>query len=432
VDREGATGAASEFGVHSEVGRLRKVLVHRPDLSIKRLTPSNRDELLFDDVLWVEMAQREHDQFVSALRSRGVEVFYVHDLLARALETPGARDWAIGHAITPYTVGPATVEVVRRALANMTAQELATHLIGGITRAELRHFAETDLASGSLTAATTPDTSFILPPLPNHLFTRDSSSWVYGGVSLNPMFHPSRQMETVNIGTIYRFHPWFQAADFEFWFPSAAVDEESDEFDIQTFGRASLEGGDVMPVGNGTVLIGLGERTTAQMAEVLAMRLFERGAARRVIAVSLEKKRTYMHLDVVFTFLDRDIVTVYPKVIETTRAFSLRPGDRPGTLDVTEERSFLDAVADAIGIARRDLQVITTGGDEAQQEREQWDSGNNLVAIEPGVVVAYSENVFSNRKYREAGVRVIEIDGFEVGKGRGGGHCMTCPLRRDP
>jgi arginine deiminase len=187
-----------------------------------------------------------------------------------------------------------------------------------------------------------------------------------------------------------------------------------------------------MPVGNGTVLIGLGERTTAQMAEVLAMRLFERGAARRVIAVSLEKKRTYMHLDVVFTFLDRDIVTVYPKVIETTRAFSLRPGDRPGTLDVTEERSFLDAVADAIGIARRDLQVITTGGDEAQQEREQWDSGNNLVAIEPGVVVAYSENVFSNRKYREAGVRVIEIDGFEVGKGRGGGHCMTCPLRRDP
>jgi arginine deiminase len=421
----------ADFGVHSEVGRLRKVMVHRPDLSLRRLTPSNRDELLFDDVLWVEHAQQEHDQFTDEFRNRGVEVFLVHDLLAEALSVPGAREWAIEHTVSPYTVGASGVDAVQAALGNMDAETLATHLIGGITRAELREYADQDLDLHSLTASTTPDSSFVLPPLPNHLFTRDSSCWLYGGVSLNPMFWPSRQLETVNIGVIYRFHPMFTAADFTFWYPDQDHTDEHDQFDIQDFGRSALEGGDVMPVGNGVVLVGISERTTSQMVEILAHRLFEQGGAERVIAVQLERKRSYMHLDVVFTFMSRDTVTVYPKVIDSTKAFSLRPGDKPWTLDVRQEKSFLAAVADSIGLAEKDLRVITTGGDEPQQEREQWDSGNNVVAIEPGVVVAYSKNIFSNAKYREAGIDVIEIDGFEVGKGRGGGHCMTCPLLRD-
>jgi arginine deiminase len=423
----------ASFGAYSEVGKLRKVMVHRPDLSLKRLTPSNRDELLFDDVLWVEHAQHEHDQFVKELTSRGVEVFHVHDLLAKALETPGAREWAIEHTVSPYTVGPSAVDAVKEALGNMDAETLATHLIGGVTRAELMEHADSDLALHSLTASTTSDTAFVLPPLPNHLFTRDSSCWLYNGVSLNPMHYPSRQLETVNIGVIYRFHPMFKEADFHFWYPDAGHSEEHDEFDIQDFGRAALEGGDVMPVGNGTVLVGISERTTSRMVEILAQRLFEKEAAERVIAVDLEKQRSYMHLDVVFTFMDRDTVTVYPKVIETTRAFSIRPGNGSGSpLNVEAEKSFLSAVADAVGIKEKDLRVVTTGGDEAQQEREQWDSGNNVVAIEPGVVVAYSKNIYSNQKYRDAGIDVVEIDGFEVGKGRGGGHCMTCPLLRDP
>ncbi len=418
--------------MHSEVGKLRKVMVHRPDLSLRRLTPSNRDELLFDDVLWIEQAELEHAHFVAELRNRDVEVFLVHDLLAEALAQPGATAWAIEHTVSPYTVGPAAVDAVQGALANMDADTLATHLIGGVTWTELQPHADHDLTSHSLTVATTPASSFILPPLPNHLFSRDSSCWIYQGVSLNPMFWPARQRESVNIGIIYRFHPMFREASFEFWYPAAGHSEEHDEFDIQDYGRASLEGGDVMPVGQGTVLIGISERTSAQMVEVLARRLFERGAAERVVAVQLEKQRSYMHLDVVFTFMDRDTVTVYPKVIDSTRAFSLRPGDGPGSLDITPEKSFLDAVAHSIGIERKDLRVVTTGGDEAQQEREQWGSGNNVVAIEPGVVVSYSKNVSSNAKYREAGIEVIEIDGFEVGKGRGGGRCMTCPLLRDP
>jgi len=420
------------FGVHSEVGKLHKVMVHRPDLSLKRLTPSNRDALLFDDVLWVEQAQREHDQFVKEFESRGVQVFHVHDLLKEALDVPGAREWAIEHTVTPYTVGPSAVDAVQDTLSSMSAEELATHLIGGVTRAELMEHTNSDLALHSLTAKATSDSAFILPPLPNHLFTRDSSCWLYGGVSLNPMFYPSRQLETVNVGVIYRFHPMFKQANFQFWYPDSSHSEEHDEFDIQDFGRSSLEGGDVMPIGNGAILVGISERTTPQMVEVLAQRLFEKGAATRVIGVDLEKQRSYMHLDVVFTFMDRDAVTIYPKVIDSTKAYSLRPGDKPGSLDVTPEKSFLDAVANALGLKKTsDLRVVTTGGDEAQQEREQWDSGNNLVAIEPGVVVAYSKNIFSNQKYREAGIEVVEIDGFEVGKGRGGGHCMTCPLLRE-
>ncbi len=426
------SSANDGFGVHSEVGKLRKVMVHRPDLSLKRLTPSNRDELLFDDVLWVEQAQKEHDQFVREMTSRGVAVYHVHELLAEALEEPGAREWVIQHTVSPYTVGPAAVDAVIAALDRMNANELATHLIGGVTRAELREFADEDLEAHSLTATATPDSDFILPPLPNHLFTRDSSCWIYNGVSLNPMHFRSRQLETVNIGVIYRFHPMFQNAGFEFWYPAPDHSDEHDEFDIQDFGRAALEGGDVMPIGNGAVLIGLGERTTPRMAEMLAQRLFEKGAANRVIAAEMEKKRAFLHIDVVFTFMDRDVVTIYPKAIDAIHAYSVRPGKNSWALDIRPEKSFLGAIADAVGLKEKELEVVTTGGDESQQEREQWDSGNNVVALEPGVVVAYSKNVYSNQKYRDAGIDVIEIDGFEVGKGRGGGHCMTCPLQRDP
>jgi arginine deiminase len=385
----------------------------------------------------VEQARREHDRFVEELRARGVEVFYVHDLLGDALAAPGGAEWAIEHSVGPFAVGPYaagsfTVDAVQGALASMDPSTLATHLVGGVTGAEIMEHADSDLALHSIVASTTDDSSFILPPLPNQLFTRDSSCWLSDGVSLNPMFLPSRQRETINMAVIYRFHPMFAAADFEFWYPDAGHGEGNDELDYQGFGRSSLEGGDVMPVGNGTVLMGMSERTTPQMVETLAERLFARGGAERVIGVELEKKRAFMHLDLVFTFMDRDTVSVYPKVIEAARAFSIRPGDKPGSHDVTPEASFLSAVADSAGIAEKDLHVVSTGGDGAQQEREQWDSANNVVAIEPGVVVAYSKNIYSNQKYRQAGIDVVEIDGFELGKGRGGSHCMTCPLLRDP
>ncbi len=412
------------FGANSEVGKLRKVIVHRPDLSLKRLTPSTKDDLLFDDVLWVEHAQREHDAFVAMLRGRGIEVYYHHELLAEALDSDAAaKQHAVEKAVTHLTVGPAVVDTIRSELATWDGAKLATHLIGGLTKAE---FAGERFDSRSLVTASAAPGAFILPPLPNTLFQRDPAAWLYGGVSLNPLFWPARRLETINQSLIYHYHPMFRPANFEYWYPARGDDGGFDELD---FGRAPLEGGDMMPIGKGTVAIGISERTSARMIEHIALAMFAKGDATRVIAVSIPKHRAYMHLDTVFTLLDVDKATAYLPVIETASAYSLRPGNRAGTLDVRKEPDCLGAFEDALDI--RKLDVISTGGDDYQQAREQWDSGNNFVALEPGVVVGYHKNQYTNRKLREHGVEVIEIEGFELGKGRGGAHCMTCPIQRD-
>jgi arginine deiminase len=396
--------------VRSEVGRLRTVLLHRPGDELRRVTPSTMDELLFDELLWVEEAQREHDAFADVLRGAGVDVRYVEELLAEVVADRAIAEDVVARHVTETSCGPQAVDRVRELLLAGSPTELVDHLIGGVTLEEVGPL-------DGLVAAASEPTELVLAPLPNLVFTRDSSAWVGEGVVLSPMNRPVRRRETDLLRTVYRLHPDLAGAPI--WFG----DEPQDHF------PATFEGGDLLVVGERGLAIGLSERTTPSGVETLAARLFANGVVDRVLAVDLPKVRAAMHLDTVVTQVDVDAFITYPAMTGSVRCFAVTPGPGGG-VQVQDADGLVRGLAWAAGLDH--ARAIEPGLGSIRAEREQWNDANNTLAIGPGEVVAYERNGATNEILAAAGITVHTIPSAELPRGRGGPRCMSCPVARDP
>lgn len=406
---------ALKIGVHSEVGQLREVMVHRPGTELDRLTPSNAGSLLFDDVMWAGKAREEHDEFAAVLEARGARVHHFGSLLAQALATPAGRAFAVERTCTEERFGAALAGDLAKLFEDTSPEFLADYLIGGVLKSDLSPLSTRSLAWESLAID-----DFVITPVPNTLFQRDNTAWIGHSATVNPMATSARRRESINTRTVYHHHPLFASADFCLLYGDDDLDHTP----------ATLEGGDVHVLDHDTVMVGMGERTTPTGVETLARRLFSTSTIRRLIAVELPKARSAMHLDTMLTMIDVQTFVAYPYLDDATiRHWTLTPGP-DGAIEVQARVGLATTLGEALG--RDDVRILKAVEDPKEAEREQWNDADNFLAVAPGVVLGYERNVVTNSMLESHGIEVIPLRGNELGRGRGGARCMSCPIHRDP
>ncbi len=397
--------APQALGVASDIGPLRQAIVHRPGLELKR-APANGGGLRFHDVTWVHRAREEHDAFVDTLTGRGVEVLYLRDLLADVLDRPTARGEVIARTLAAASVGSSLEPAMREWLGSLSSLELSARLIGGIDNEGLPPRLRSLAIRGD---------RFAVAPVPNELFPRDTSTWIYAGVSVHAMADAARRREAVHLDAIYRHHPAFAGHDHEVWTDGLG-------------GAVQLDGRDLTVIGNGCVVACVNERTTPEALELLAGRLFRAGAASLVLALPTGARHRHGRLDAALTMVDRDAFTACPELRRAPTGYSLRP-DGDG-VRIEREPAPFETIAGALEVER--LRLFETGCSHDRGPGEPWDDGDGILALAPGTVVAYEGSVATTERLRREGVEVITIAGAELARSGRGPHGLTCPVARDP
>ncbi|MBI5972975.1 arginine deiminase [Staphylococcus caledonicus] len=402
--------------VNSEIGKLKTVLLKRPGKELENLVPDHLSGLLFDDIPYLKVAQEEHDKFAQALQDEGVEVVYLEKLAAEAIADKAVREQFIDDILAE---SKKTVlgheEEIKKFFSNLSDQELIDKVMAGVRKEEIK------LETTHLVEYMDDRYPFYLDPMPNLYFTRDPQASVGRGMTINRMYWRARRRESLFITYILKHHPRFKDADVPVW-----LDRDS---------SFNIEGGDELVLSKETLAIGISERTSAQAIERLARNIFndETTTFKRVVAIEIPNSRTFMHLDTVFTMIDYDKFTVHSAIFKeenNMNIFTIEYDEAKDDIKITHSSKLRETLAKVLGVDKIDF-IPTGNGDVIDGAREQWNDGSNTLCIRPGVVVTYDRNYVSNQLLRDKGIKVIEIAGSELVRGRGGPRCMSQPLFRE-